>query len=317
MFQEYGLKNELFPLLMFLVLGALIDFTSILQRPQLVLLGAAAQFGIFGTLIGGLVLVNILPGVDPSVSPLRVAASIAVIGSADGPSTIYVSSQLLKGTVNEALLGPIATSAYTYMAMVPLIQPPIMRLLTTRRERQVVMEYNDKPVSRRVRLLFPISCILVTTVLAPQAGPLIGLLMVGNLLRESGVVERLSKAAQNELTNLVTVFLGLAVGSTMTAEAFLQPLTIGVFLLGLVAFSLATASGVLFGKAMYLLSGRKINPLVGAAGLSAFPMSARVVNQVGLQERPDNYLLMHAVPPNVAGQLGSAIAAGVLLSFFL
>ena len=313
-FQEFGLRSEIFPLLMFLGLGALSDFTPMMQRPILVIMGAAAQVGIFATLIGALFLVDFLVDVDSGISPLRIAAAISIIGSADGPTTIYTSSKFLSGTSYDGLLGAIAISAYTYMALVPLIQPPIMKLMTTKRERSVVMPYDDKPVSKQARILFPIAVIIITAIIAPDAGPLVGLLMLGNLLRESGVVERLFQSAQNELTNLVTILLGLSVGSTMVADAFLQPLTLAVFALGLGAFAIATMSGVALGKVLYIVSKRRINPLLGAAGVSAVPMAARVVNQVALEENPETFLLMHALAPNVAGVLGSAIAAGVIIS---
>ncbi len=316
MLQTYGLKNELFPLLMFLGLGAMMDFTAMMQRPILILGGAAAQIGIFGTLIGALFIVRFLAG--DAADPVRVAGAISIIGSADGPSTIYVATKLLSGMGEriEGLLGPITISAYTYMAMVPLIQPPIMRLLTTRKEREIMMEYTEQTISPAVRIGFPIVIMLLTFVVAPEAGPLMGMLALGNILRESGVVDRLSQAAQNEIVNVVTLFLGLAVGSLMTAEAFLQPLTIAVFTLGLVCFMVATAGGVMMGKALCFFSGGKINPLVGAAGLSAMPMAARVVAREAQKARPDNYLLPHALSTNIAGQVGSALAAGALLTAF-
>lgn len=296
-----GLETELFPLLMFLGVGALTDFTALIQRPVTALLGAAAQVGIFGTLIAA-----VLMGFD-----LNQAGAISIIGGADGPTAIYISTRL----TTEDLWGPIAVSAYSYMAMVPLIQPPIMRLLTTQKERAVVMAYTDKPVPFPVRIAFPITIIVLTALVAPKAIPLLGMLAFGNLLRESGVVERLSNTAQNELINVVTILLGLTVGGTMTAERFLDVDTLSIFALGLVAFSIATASGVLLGKVMYVVSRGTINPLIGAAGVSAVPMSARVVHRVGQEANPNNFLLMHAMGPNVAGVLGSAIAAGVLLSF--
>ena len=298
-----GLDNELFPLLMFLGLGALTDFTPLLQRPITMLLGAAAQFGIFGALMLALFL-----GFS-----IEEAGAIGIIGSADGPTTIFVASQL----ASDKLLGPIAVAAFSYMAMVPLIQPPIMRLLTTKKERATEMPYLDKPVSKRVKIFFPVVVLILAAMIAPKSAPLIGMLMFGNLLRESGVVDRLAHAAQNELINVVTIFLGISVGSTMTAERFLELETIGIFILGLLAFCVATATGVLFGKLMYYLSGGKINPLIGAAGVSAVPMAARVVHRVGQEENPNNYLVMHAMAPNVAGVLGSAIAAGVVLGILL
>ena len=299
LFKEAGIETKLFPLLMFLGLGALTDFSGLLQRPYMALLGAAAQVGIFGAFLGAVML-----GFD-----LPAAAGIAIIGGADGPTAIYVSTLLAP----ENLWGPIAVSAYSYMAMVPIIQPPIMRLLTTERERRVRMEKDFPPVSRQMKILFPLLTTLLVGLLAPQAVPLIGLMMFGNLLRESGVVERLAGSAQNELINIVTILLGLTVGSTMTADSFLDASTLKVFALGLVAFSLATAGGVLFGKFVYLLSGKTVNPLLGAAGVSAIPMSARVVHKVAQEADPENFLVMHAMGPNVAGVIGSAVAAGVML----
>ena len=301
--KKAGLDNELFPLLMFLGLGALTDFTPLLQRPITMLLGAAAQFGIFGALLLALLL-----GFS-----LDEAGAIGIIGSADGPTTIYVASQL----VDDKLLGPIAVAAFSYMAMVPIIQPPIMRLLTTKKERATEMPYLDKPISKKVKIFFPIVVLILASLIAPKSAPLVGMLMFGNLLRESGVVDRLASAAQNELINVVTIFLGITVGSTMTAERFLDLQTIGIFILGLGAFTIATATGVLFGRVMYYLSGKTINPLIGAAGVSAVPMAARVVHKVGQEENPNNYLIMHAMAPNVAGVIGSAIAAGVILGILL
>jgi len=298
--KHIGLETELFPLLMFLGLGALTDFTALIQRPSMALLGAAAQIGIFGTLIGATAL----------AFNLEEAGAIAIIGGADGPTAIFVAVELAP-----ELLGPIAISAYSYMAMVPLIQPPIMRLLTTKQERSVVMLYEPKPVPKIVRLLFPFVILIIAALVAPKSIPLIGMFMFGNLLRESGVVDRLANTAQNELINITTILLGLTVGGTMVAERFLNPETLQIFILGLAAFTVATASGVLFGKVMYLASGRKINPLLGAAGVSAVPMSARVVQKVALETNPNNYLIMHAMGPNVAGVLGSAIAAGVIISY--
>jgi len=296
----FGLDTGLFPLLMFLGLGALTDFTALIQRPSMALLGAAAQVGIFGTLLGAIALGFTLEN----------AGAIGIIGGADGPTAIFVSIELAE----ESLLGPIAISAYSYMAMVPLIQPPIMRFLTTKKERAVEMTYDPKPVPKLVRLLFPLVILILAALVAPKSIPLIGMFMFGNLLRESGVVERLASTAQNELINITTILLGLTVGGTMVADKFLDLDTLKIFALGLAAFTIATASGVLFGKVMYLASGKKINPLLGAAGVSAVPMSARVVHKVALEANPNNYLIMHAMGPNVAGVLGSAIAAGVIIS---
>jgi oxaloacetate decarboxylase beta subunit len=300
--KKFGLKTELFPLIMFLGIGALTDFSALIQRPITALLGAAAQIGIFGTLIAA----AMLPGFS-----LQEAGAISIIGGADGPTAIYVATRL----AGEELLGPIAVSAYSYMALVPIIQPPIMRFLTTKKERSTIMTYPDQPLPQIVRIIFPFMIILLTAMIAPKAAPLLGMLAFGNVLRESGVVERLSQAAQNELINITTIFLGLTVGGTMTANSFLNLQTISIFILGLIAFCIATSSGVMFGKLMYYLSKGKINPLIGAAGVSAVPMSARVVHKVGQEENPSNFLLMHAMGPNVAGVLGSAIAAGVLLKY--
>jgi len=299
-----GIETGVFPLLIFLGIGALTDFGPLIANPSTILLGAAAQFGIFLTLLGALLL-NYVPGFDFSVAD---AASIGIIGGADGPTAIFLTTRLAPD-----LLGAIAVSAYSYMALVPLIQPPIMRALTTKRERAIVME-QLRPVSRLERILFSLSVLLVVVLFLPDAAPLIGMLMFGNLLRESGVVERLNKTAQNELINIVTIFLGLAVGSKLSADQFLRVETLGILALGAFAFATSTAAGVLMGKLMCWWTGGKINPLIGAAGVSAVPMSARVVNKVGLETDPNNYLLMHAMGPNVAGVIGSAVAAGVLLA---
>jgi sodium ion-translocating decarboxylase beta subunit len=293
-----GVKYGIFPPLIFLGVGALTDFGPLLANPKTFLLGAAAQFGIFATLIGALYL-----GFD-----LPEASSIGIIGGADGPTAIYLTSKLAPH-----LLGPVAVAAYSYMALVPIIQPPIMRVLTTEKERKIEM-VQLKPVSQKTKIAFPIVITILTALLLPSAAPLIGMLMVGNLFREAGVVNRLWKAAENELINLVTIFLGLSVGATMTASQFLTMETIEIIVLGLIAFSFGTAAGVLFGKVMCFVTRGEVNPLIGAAGVSAVPMAARVVQKVGLKENPKNYLLMHAMGPNVAGVIGSAIAAGVLLS---
>ena len=297
-----GIANELFPLLIFIGVGAMTDFGPLLENPFTVLLGAAGQFGIFGTL-----LVATLLGFD-----IKEAASIGIIGSADGPTSIYVAAKLAPH-----MLAPIAVAAYSYMSLVPVIQPPVMRLLTTREERRIRMPYSSRPVSRRTRILFPIVVTLVSGLLVPLATPLISMLMFGNLLREAGVVGRLSKAAQNELINVVTIFLGLTIGATMTASSFLNLDTIKIVVLGLVAFALDTAGGLLFGKLMCVLSGRRINPLIGAAGISAFPMSARVVHKFAQDEDFENFILMHAMGANTAGQIGSVMAGGVVLALLV
>ena len=293
-----GVKTGLFPPLIFLGIGAMTDFGPLLANPYSLLLGAAAQIGIFITYIGAIFLGFTTPE----------AGSIGIIGGADGPTAIFVATRLAPH-----LLGSIAIAAYSYMALVPLIQPPIMKALTTRKERETVMS-QLREVSRTERVVFPVVVTIVTSLLVPSAAPLIGMLMLGNLLRESGVVERLSKTAQNELINIVTIFLGVSVGATASADAFLNPKTLGILVLGLAAFSIGTAGGVLLGKLMYLLTGGKVNPLIGSAGVSAVPMAARVSQKVGQQANPSNYLLMHAMGPNVAGVIGSAVAAGVLLS---
>lgn len=295
---QAGIKTELFPLLIFIGIGAMTDFGPLLENPKMAILGAAGQIGIFGTLLLALSI-----GFD-----LNEAASIGIIGAIDGPTAIYVSSRLAPH-----LLGPIAVTAYTYMSLVPIIQPPVMRLLTTEKERKVRMPYTEKPVSKTVKILFPILVTIIISLLSPKASPLIATLMFGNLMRESGVVERLSKSAQNEIANVTTIFLGLTVGSTMSGDSFIQPETLLILGMGLLAFVLDTVGGVLVGKLMYILSGKKFNPLIGAAGISAFPMSARIVQRVGQEDDLDNFLLMHAMGANTAGQLGSVVAGGVVL----
>ena len=301
----FGIKSGLFPLLIFMGVGAMTDFGPMLANPKTLLLGAAAQFGIFGTLFGALAL-NLLPGINFS---FRDAAAIAIIGGADGPTSIYVASKLAP-----ELLGAIAVAAYSYMALVPLIQPPIMKLLTTEDERLIEMG-QLRQVSRLEKIIFPAILLILTAFLLPSAAPLIGMFCLGNLIRECGVVDRLSKTAQNELINIVTIFLGLSVGSKLSADQFLRAETLGILGLGALAFSFGTASGVLMAKLMNLIwPHNKINPLIGAAGVSAVPMSARVANKVGQESNPHNFLLMHAMGPNVAGVIGSAVAAGVLLA---
>ena len=299
-----GIETGLFPLLIFMGVGAMTDFGPLLARPSLMILGAAAQFGIFFTLFGAIAM-NVIPGIEFSMAD---AAAIAIIGGADGPTAIYVGSRLAPD-----LLGAIAVAAYSYMALVPIIQPPIMKLLTTEEERQTKMTQLRK-VSKLEKILFPLILLVVSILLLPSATPLIGMLCFGNLLKESGVVDRLSNTAQNELINIVTIFLGLSVGSKLAADKFLNAETLGILLLGMIAFSIGTAAGLIMGKIMYRLSGKTVNPLIGAAGVSAVPMAARVANKIGLQANPQNFLLMHAMGPNVAGVIGSAVAAGVLLS---
>lgn len=298
---QFGIETpSLFPLLIFMGVGAMTDFGPLIANPKTALLGGAAQFGIFFALIGAL----LLPGVNFSI---RDAASIGIIGGADGPTAIFLAGRLAPD-----LLGSIAVAAYSYMALVPIIQPPIMKLLTTKKERQIKMK-QLRHVSGTEKIIFCFIVLGLCILLLPTATPLIGMLMFGNLIKESGVVERLSKTASNELINIVTILLGLAVGSKLAAEQFLSLKTLGILALGLVAFAIGTAAGVLMARLMNLFSNEKINPLIGAAGVSAVPMAARVVNKVGQEADPHNYLLMHAMGPNVAGVIGSAVAAGVLL----
>lgn len=299
-----GIESGVFPLLIFMGVGAMTDFGPLLARPSLMILGAAAQFGIFFTLFGAIAM-NLIPGIEFTLAD---AAAIAIIGGADGPTAIYVASRLAPD-----LLGAIAVAAYSYMALVPIIQPPIMKLLTTEKERQTKMT-QLRHVGKLEKILFPLILLLITILLLPSATPLVGMLCFGNLLKESGVVDRLSNTAKNELINIVTIFLGLAIGSKLAADQFLNVETIGILLLGIVAFSIGTAAGVIMGKIMYRVTGGAVNPLIGAAGVSAVPMAARVANKVGLDANAHNFLLMHAMGPNVAGVIGSAVAAGVLLA---
>ncbi len=299
-----GIKSGVFPLLIFMGVGAMTDFGPMLANPKTLFLGAAAQFGIFSTLLGALAL-NVIPGLEFS---FKDAAAIAIIGGADGPTAIYVASKLAP-----ELLGAIAVAAYSYMALVPLIQPPIMRALTTEKERSIEMQ-QLRTVSNTEKVFFPLMLLLLCALLLPSAAPLVGMFCLGNLMNSCGVVERLSKTSQNELINIVTIFLGLAVGSKLSAEAFLKVETLGILALGAIAFCIGTACGVLMAKVMNRFSKTPINPLIGAAGVSAVPMAARVANKVGLESNPHNFLLMHAMGPNVAGVIGSAVAAGVLLS---
>lgn len=296
---DFGIRTELFPLLIFIGVGAMIDFSPLLAQPRLALLGAAGQFGIFGTLI----LATLLG------FPLNQAASIGVIGAIDGPTSIFVASKLAP-----ELLAPIAVAAYSYMSLIPIIQPPLMKLLTTPAERRIRMDYAPRPVSHRARIIFPLVVTVSVGLLVPAATPLISMLMLGNLLRESGVVERLNKAAQNEIINLATLFLGLAIGSTMRAAEFLNWQTLSIMLLGLLAFALDTVAGLLFGKFMAFITRGQINPLIGAAGISAFPMAGRLAAKLAQEEDFENFVLMHAMGANTAGQLGSVMAGGVLLA---
>lgn len=299
-FLYLGVKLGIYPSLIFLGIGAMTDFTSLIANPKSLFLGAAAQFGVF-VAYSGAILIGFVP---------KAAAAIGIIGGADGPTAILVTK-----TLAPTLLGAIAIAAYSYMALIPMIQPPFMKLLTTKKERAVVMT-TLRPVSKLEKVAFPVVVTLIVVLLVPDAAPLVGFLMLGNLLNVSGVTERLSKTAQNELINIVTIFLGISVGATANAESFLAPTTIYIILLGLAAFCVSTIGGLLGGKIMYLLTGGKINPLIGSAGVSAVPMAARVSQMVGQKENPSNFLLMHAMGPNVAGVIGSAVAAGVFLNLF-
>jgi sodium ion-translocating decarboxylase beta subunit len=321
-----GILTELFPVLIFIGIGAMTDFRPLFSTPKMIFFGAAAQFGIFATIIAVLGLTTLIPALRDNIvnlglqqemfkdaTPLEIlmkaAASIGIIGAADGPTSIVVA-----GKFAPQLLGPISVAAYSYMALVPIIQPPVIRALTTKKERQIKMEFNEKKVSKTTLILFPILVTVVAAIIAPISAPLIGLLMFGNLIKECGVLERLNKAAQNELSNIVTLLLGITIGATMNYEAFLQPVTLAILALGFVAFVFDTAGGVLFAKLLNLFSKKKINPMIGAAGISAFPMSARLVQKMYSKESPGNFILMQAVGANVAGQIGSVVAGGIILS---
>ena len=295
-----GIANELFPLLLFIGIGAMIDFGPLLSNPKLMLFGAAAQFGIFFTLCMASMF---FPQID--------AASIAIIGAADGPTSIAVAN-----TLGSQYVGAITVAAYSYMALVPIIQPPVIKLLTTKKERMIRMPYEQKSVSKLTRILFPVIITIVAAAVVPQATSLIGFLMFGNLIRECGVLDNLSETAQKVLANLITIFLGISVAFNMTADKFLQPATLLIMGLGLIAFIVDTAGGVLFAKFLNLFMKKKINPMIGAAGISAFPMSGRIVHKMGLQEDPQNFLLMHSIGVNVSGQIASVIAGGIILNFF-
>jgi len=304
-FYAMGLETGVFPLLIFMGVGAMTDFGPLLANPKTLLLGAAAQFGIFATLLGAVFLSDI--GIFDFT--IKQAAAIGIIGGADGPTAIYVS-----GILAPELLGAIAVAAYSYMALVPLIQPPIMKLLTNENERRIVMT-QLRDVSQTEKTLFPLLLLILVAMVVPSAAPLLGMFCFGNLMKECGVVSRLSETAQNSLINIVTILLGLSVGSKLVADEFLVSSTLGILALGIVAFSIGTATGVLMAKLMNLFPGNKINPLIGASGVSAVPMAARVANRVGLEANPNNFLLMHAMGPNVAGVIGSALAAGILIEF--
>lgn len=305
-FYDVGIMTEIFPVLIFIGVGAMIDFTPLLKQPKMFFFGAAAQFGIFFTILAALAMNEAFPqlGFD-----LKVASAIGIIGAADGPTSIYVASVFAK-----EWLGPISVAAYSYMALVPVIQPPIIKLLTTKKERMIRMSFTDVKISRTVLILFPILTTMIAGIIAPISVPLVGLLMFGNLIRESGVLERLSKAAQNELSNIVTLLLGITIGATMKHTDFLKVETLLIMGMGLVAFVFDTAGGVLFAKLLNLFSKQKVNPMIGAAGISAFPMSSRIVQRMASKEDPQNFILMQAVSANVAGQLGSIMAGGMVLA---
>ena len=315
-FQTVGMETDIFPLLIFLGVGAATDFTPMLSNPKTLLLGAGAQAGVFVALLGAL----LLGMTDFFEFGLLEASSIGIIGGADGPTTIFIATRMrelgesLPNVEVRDIVGATAVAAYSYMALVPIIQPPIIKLLTTKKERLIRMEYSSKPVSKRTQVLFPVLTTLIISVLVPSASPLIGMLMLGNLIKISGVVPRLADVTENAMMNMVIILLGLAAGSTMPAAIFLQPETIGIFFLGLFAFMTATVAGIMLAKLMNLISKEKVNPMIGAAGVSAVPMAARVVQDMGQREDPDNYLLMHAMGPNLAGVIGTATIAGVLLA---
>ena len=301
-----GVGNEFFPMLIFMGIGAMTDFGPLIANPKMALLGGAAQLGVFATLFG-VALLNFIPGIDYT---MKQAAAIAIIGGADGPTSIYVSGKLAP-----EMMAVIAVAAYSYMALVPMIQPPIMKALTTKKERLIKMK-QLRPVSKTEKILFPLVLLVITALLLPPAAPLIGMLAFGNFVKQCGVVERLSKTMENELMNIVSILLSLGVGSQMTPEKIMNPNSLGIILLGLVAFCVATAGGLLMAKFMNLFLKDKINPLIGSAGVSAVPMAARVANKVGMSEDPTNFLLMHAMGPNVAGVIGTAIAAGVFIATY-
>jgi len=303
-----GIANELFPILIFVAIGAMIDFTPLFKNPFMIFFGAAAQFGIFATFFVTLMLLPVfgITGFDA----LKLASAIGIIGAADGPTTLFVAGHYQLTTY----LGPISVAAYSYMSLVPIIQPPIIRLLTSKKERLIRMDYHEEPVSKTIKILFPILVTMIAGILVPMSVPLVGSLMFGNLIRECGVLERLSQTAQNELANLITLLLGITIGSTMVANQFINPVTGMILLFGLFAFVFDTAGGVLFAKFLNLFLKRKLNPMIGAAGISAFPMSARVVQKMAKKEDPTNFILMQAISANAAGQLGSIVAGGLVIA---
>ena len=304
---DAGIATELFPILIFIAVGAMIDFTPLLKNPIMIFFGAAAQFGIFATFLLTLALLPLL-GITGEEA-MKVAAAVGIIGAADGPTTIYVANHFNL----RDYMGPISVAAYSYMSLVPIIQPPVIRALTTRKERMIRMDYTVERISRPILILFPIVITVIAGVIVPMSVPLVGSLMFGNLIRECGVLEKLSRSAQNELSSLVTILLGLTIGSTMVAERFIQWNTAAIMVLGLLAFVFDTAGGVLFAKLINLFLKKKINPMIGAAGISAFPMSARVVQRMAKAEDPTNFILMPAISANVAGQLGSIVAGGLVI----
>ena len=310
---DAGIANELFPVLIFIAVGAMIDFSPLLKDPSTIFFGAAAQFGIFMTFIAALLLLPLIPGLvaeGDTDMVMKLASAIGIIGAADGPTTLYVANHFgLKD-----YMGPISVAAYSYMALVPVIQPPVIKALTTREERMIRMDYQEERCSKVTLILFPIIVTVVAGILVPMSAPLVGSLMFGNLIRECGVLERLSKTAQNELANLVTIVLGITIGGTMVADKFLDPTTILILALGLFAFVFDTAGGVLFAKFLNLFRKKKINPMVGAAGISAFPMSSRVIAKMALKEDPSNFILMQSTSANVSGQLGSIVAGGMVIT---
>ena len=308
-----GIANELFPVLIFIAVGAMIDFSPLLKDPSMIFFGAAAQFGIFMTFLLSLVLLPLIPGLVQAGDTdmvMKLASAIGIIGAADGPTTLYVANHFqLKD-----YMGPISVAAYSYMALVPVIQPPVIKALTTRKERMIRMDYQEERCSKTTLILFPIIVTIVAGIIVPMSAPLVGSLMFGNLIRECGVLERLSKTAQNELANLVTIVLGITVGGTMVADKFLHPTTALILILGLFAFVFDTAGGVLFAKFLNIFRKKKINPMVGAAGISAFPMSSRVIAKMALKEDPSNFILMQSTSANVSGQLGSIVAGGMVIT---
>ncbi len=305
-----GIANELFPVLIFIAVGAMIDFSPLLKDPSTIFFGAAAQFGIFATFLLSIWLIPVVLGVTDNDMVMKLASAIGIIGAADGPTTLYVANHFgLKD-----YMGPISVAAYSYMALVPVIQPPVIKALTTREERLIRMDYQEERCSKTTLILFPIIVTVVAGILVPMSAPLVGSLMFGNLIRECGVLERLSKTAQNELANLVTIVLGITIGGTMVADKFLDPTTILILLLGLFAFVFDTAGGVLFAKFLNIFRKKKINPMVGAAGISAFPMSSRVIAKMALKEDPSNFILMQSTSANVSGQLGSIVAGGMVIT---